>query len=67
MNRFFTAVFFILASSLLSSSALAQSQNHTVGLPPFPPHRQDPDGSVIIAWKLLKRYSAPRLRYNNHK
>ena len=38
MNRFFTAVFFVLASSLISSSALAQSHNHTEPLPPFPPH-----------------------------
>lgn len=38
MNRFFTAVFFVLASSLISSSVLAQSHNHTEPLPPFPPH-----------------------------
>jgi hypothetical protein len=38
MNRFFTAVFFVLASSLLSSSVVAQSHNHTEPLPSFPPH-----------------------------
>lgn len=39
MNRFFTAVFFVLASSLLSTSALAQSSgNNPEPLPPFPPH-----------------------------
>ena len=39
MNRFFTAVFFILAPSLLSTSALAQSSgNNPEPLPPFPPH-----------------------------
>lgn len=42
MNRFLTAVLFVLASSLLSSSVVAQSQDHTVGLPPFPPHPSYP-------------------------
>ena len=27
--------------------------------------RQDPDGSVIIAWKLLKRYHTPELKRNH--
>jgi hypothetical protein len=27
--------------------------------------RQESDGSVIIAWKLLKRYSTPKLKRNN--
>lgn len=29
--------------------------------------RQDPDGSVIIAWKLLKRYHTPEIKWNNQR